>query len=238
MRKHLAMQSFLNNMDRLSHGLRSHPVLTTYEPGDAEAMAHAYLQAAPHLIEKRAAYALRSLCRPEHRDAFAPLTRFTHTWHIHLPLDPAILFLPDQVVMAVFPLNFEVSTSFWFSGPDYDPAGADEKVTITVDIFPGASRTAILEAFADRLSWDFPWEVDGHQPSKRQGHDLVSYMKRFAVYDLSCDGKSDAVIARQMFPTVFTDDKKPFDSSNQEYRKTMQHIKDLLKAAKSLIDNP
>ena len=64
------MQSFLNNMDRLSHGLRSHPVLTTYEPGDVEAMAHAYLQAAPYPLEKRAATALHSLCRPEHRDAF------------------------------------------------------------------------------------------------------------------------------------------------------------------------
>ena len=78
------MQSFLKNMDCLSRGLRSHPVLTTYEPGDAEAMAHAYRQAAPHLIEKRTTTALHSLCRPEHRDAFPSRARFLCT-HLERP---------------------------------------------------------------------------------------------------------------------------------------------------------
>jgi len=208
------MQSFLKNMDCLSRGLRSHPVLTTYEPGDAEAMAHAYRQAAPYPLEKRAAYALHSLCQPEHRDAFPLLARFAHTWNIRLPMDPAILCLPDLVAMNVFPRNFdqrnfEVSTSFQFSGPDYDPAGADEKVTITVELFPGAYRPAIREDFATRLNWAFPWEVDGHQPRGYQRRDLTYYMKWFAAYDLlHHDKHSYSKIARKLWPKEWEENQR------------------------------
>ena len=201
------MQSFLKNMDHLSRGLYSHCVLTTYEPGDAEAMARAYLQAAPYPLEKRAANALYSLCRPEHCDAFPLLARFAHTWNIRLPLDPAIHFLPDQVAMHVFPRNFdqrnfEVSMSFQFSGPDYDPAGADEKVTITAEIFPGAYRPAIREAIATRLNYAFPWEVDGHRPSEYQRRDLTHYMQWFAAYDrYHHDKHSYNKITRMLWPT-------------------------------------
>jgi hypothetical protein len=66
---------------------------------------------------------------------------------------------------------------------------------------------------------------------------LSYYVKGLQAYDLERDGKSDAEIARQMFPTMFTDDKKPFDFSNQEYRKIMQHVTDLRKTTKKLINN-
>ena len=78
------MQSFLKNIDRLSRSLRSQPMPTTWEPGGVEAMAHAFHQAAPHLIEKRTTTALHRLCRPEQRDAFPSRARFLCT-HLERP---------------------------------------------------------------------------------------------------------------------------------------------------------
>jgi hypothetical protein len=172
------------------------------------------------------------LCqKPDFLQQFPPLATLRQRWDILLPLDPGIPALPVRASYAVFPdirpHHFKVLL-----------AKTEPRITITLSTGPGASKESIQAEFNDLLSLATS-RLNHRRPHYGERVEALSYYSEvLRAYDLNRDGKSDAVIARRMFPTVFTDDKKPFDSSNQEYRKTMQHVKDLLKAAKNLINNP
>jgi hypothetical protein len=173
--------------------------------------------------------AVHRLCRPENRDLIPSLARFERDWRISLPLDPAIPFLPDFVASRVFQIDHEISVT-------YGPSDTECHVTFHM-IRPPVSKEVLFTQLDTILEEYSSWNVDPEERRTRQRPNLPFYEERFRVYDLKCAGNSYAAIAKQLFPDVFTDDKKPFDSSNREYRKTMQHVKDLYKAAEDLIKN-
>jgi hypothetical protein len=162
------------------------------------------------------------------------LATLRQRWGILLPLDPRIPALPVRAsaVFADTPHDFSVVYSM-----------KEPLATITLKVRSGASKKPIFAELDELLSFAIPRldRQSAHHPKrvKARGWEmgLSYYSTLFQVYDLERAGQSHAAIAKVLFPKVFEDHKKPFDSSNQEYHKAIQHVKDFLEAAEKLINN-
>jgi hypothetical protein len=167
--------------------------------------------------------------KPAFLQQFPPLATLTHKWRILLPLDHRIPALPLFAAGAVFPDTRPHDFSVTYGMKEFC-------ATITVKVIPGASKEPILAEFDNLLSFATSRlnRSSAYHPKRVEERDYYSTM--FRVYDLKCAGESPAAIAKLLFPTVFTDDKKPFDSLNRKYRSALQQVNDLLERAESFIN--
>ena len=167
---------------------------------------------------------------PAFLQQFPPLGMLFHQWGILLPVAPEIPQLPLLAAVVVFPDTRPHEFSVVYGMKEAD-------ATISVTVRPGASKDPILAEFENKLSF-VTSRLNLRRPCYGERvQDLSNYAEMFQAYDLKCAGKSHADIAKQLFPTVFTDDKKPFDFSNREYKNAMQEVDYLLKTAQKHINN-
>jgi hypothetical protein len=167
--------------------------------------------------------ALKRLCQPELRTLVPPLAKFAHTWMIRLPLDPAILTLPDWVAAAVFPRDYNITLcyrrvwedlSLW---PQYD-----KELVVEFRIQDGASPDVLRKQFdailATQASWNRPY-------SYRKRWDQAYYEEVFAAYDLHTQGYTFPAIAQQLWPREWHRQSEAPSSHKALKQRARDHVK-------------
>jgi transcriptional regulator with XRE-family HTH domain len=180
-----------------------------------------------------AALIVAHLCEPVYRDQCPPLADFARTWGIRLPLAPGIEDLPAWLASQVFPRPYEIRRTFQFQDTRYDPHGADYYGRLTVDFYPGVSRTEMIAAVVGELRKHAPWEEDGQERGQRVTPSQDHYIRLFAIYDHHTKKKATLRdLAHEYWPEELALDKP----SSTQKPSAVQRVSDAIAAVQALIE--
>ena len=206
-------KNILTDIVNLSRTLRSQTFPMAFEAGIPAEMYKSFRATANTVLR---------LCRTENRDLFPPLARFERDWGIRIPLDPAILFLPNFVALHVFQRDYEVSITSFVPG---------REVIVEFRIRPEASQEVLLAQFDTILQMYGPWNDAPKVPRTRQRRELTHYDEMFRAYDLRQQGQSLGGIARRLWPEEFERNQHSYLEKNP----IAQRARDRIRRAQRLI---